>query len=310
MGLSQNLYFMSLVGGTAGLLSWALTKTLLALVDLAGWLDFVSAALLGCFIGALTLAFVDHTAGSQFNWRWVFSGAAIGLMAGLCGEIVSLPIHASLIGPFPVFARSLEWMLVGSFIGLGLGLRWVSVNRMRLAHAFVGGLLGGAVGGVFFASLGSYYPDFSEALGFIVVGLGISFGVAFAPIFLREGLLQFISSSDPRAQSQFGHSRKQWELQEGDVYLVGSENPATSRIYIKDSEIAPLHARVFGKTGRYFLERHPEIRSQSGIARFKLFVRNSDKSYRPVPSAYELKDNDDIVMGGTTLRFLTRKRSK
>jgi hypothetical protein len=312
MSLYQSLYFMSLAGGMAGLLSWALSKLFSAFITSAG-ADFVSAALLGLFIGALTIALADRPAGVRVNVPWVIWGALIGLIAGLLGVATNLPIRNNLVEDHPILARTMTWMLVGSFVGLGLGLRWIRVNPARLAHAFTGGLCGGLLGGFLFATVARHLPDFGEALDYILVGAGICFGVAFAPILLRQGLLQFISSGDPRAQSKLGRSRKQWELQEGDIYVIGAQNPSFAEtryrpdieIFIPDSAMATRHARLFVKEGRYYLERHPEIRGQAAVARYVLRVRG-----RGVSSTQELKDNDDIVVGRTTLKFLTRKKAE
>src|SRR5262249_55753697 len=147
----------------------------------------------------------------------------IGLCAGLAGGLLQIPITRNLASS-PLLTRLISWMLVGSFIGLGLGLRWIHVNKARAAHAYIGGLLGGALGALVFANLGSRIPDLPHAISFILVGVGICFGVTLAPILLRDGVLQFVSSGDARAQMKFGKARKEWELQQGDSYTIGSRS--------------------------------------------------------------------------------------
>jgi len=311
MSLYQSLYFMSLAGGMAGLLSWALSSVICYFIPISNAADFVSPALLGCLIGAFTVAFADRWSGIRASVKWIFLGSLIGLAAGSVGAGVSFLIRDRFAEQQPILARTITWMLVGSFVGLGLGLRWMRVNPARMAHAFTGGLCGALIGGLLFATVGDSIPDFTEAMGYILVGAGICFGVAFAPILLRQGLLQFVSSGDPRAQSKLGRNRKQWELQEGDVYIIGNRSPGTGEtrygrdieISIPDSAMAGRHARLFLKDGRYYLERHPEIRGSAGVARYVLRVRG-----KSVSTTYELKDSDDIVAGRTTLRFLTRKK--
>ena len=78
MSLYQTLYFMSLVGGIAGLLSWALVTLVSALIvnqTLFALSDVISATLLGGFIGAFTVAFSDRWAGNRGVPRWIVSGA-------------------------------------------------------------------------------------------------------------------------------------------------------------------------------------------------------------------------------------------
>jgi hypothetical protein len=241
--------------------------------------------------------------------RWIVSGTLIGLFAGAIAGFADIPVTNRLSATSPLAARLISWMLAGSLIGLGLGLRWIHVNRMRAAHAYVGGLFGGLLGGSIFAVVGSRVPDLSQAVGFIVVGIGICFGVTFAPILLRDGLLQFISSGDPRAQMKFGHSKKEWELQQGDSYTIGSRSQDSGltkyrpdiEIFIPDAAIASCHAILFGKDGRFYVARHPEAGGQAGLARYVLRVRG-----KTVTNSQELFNADDVLIGRTALKFVTR----
>ena len=146
-----------------------------------------------------------------------------------------------------------------------------------------------------FAALGSRIPDLSPAIAFVVTGVGICFGITLAPILLRDGAIRFISSGDPRAQSKFGHSQKEWEIADGDTYMIG--------IFIPDAAIAGRHATLFGRERRFYVARHPDIGGEAGMARYVLRVRG-----RTVESTMELRDNDDILVGRTALKFITRKK--
>lgn len=316
MSLDQNLYFMSLVGGMAGLLSWALATLVISLIGIQQtpwWSDLISAIVLGGFIGGLTVGFSDRWSGNRVLARWIVSGALIGMSAGLIAGLIQIPITRRLAENYPILARLITWTIAGSLIGFGLGLRWISVNRLRAAHALVGGLIGGASGGAIFAGLGNSIPDLSLALGFVFTGVGISFGITFAPILLRDGLIQFVSSSDPRAQSKFGRSRKQWEVQDGDSYLIGSQTQGSSQtryrpeieIFIPDAAIAPRHARLYGKEGRFYLARHNDAAGQAGLARYVLRVGG-----RTVSGFQELHDSDDIMIGRTALNFVAKRKGR
>lgn len=312
MSLYQTLYFMSLAGGFAGLVSWALTALLSATVlsNRPALADVTAAALLGLIIGLLTVAFSDRWSGNRVVARYVLAGGAIGFVAGLLGGLAMIPITENLGAQLPFLARLLSWMLTGSLIGLGLGLRWVMANRMRVVHACLGGLVGGAVGGSLFHVLGSRVPDLTQALGFVLVGVGICFGVTLAPILLRDGLLKFVSSGDARAQAKFGRSGKEWEVRQGDTLLIGSQPLDLNRtayavgvqVFIPDAAIAPRHAILFGKEGRFYIARHPDINNPQGLARYVLRVRG-----RTVTTSQELKAGDDILIGRTAIRFMTKK---
>lgn len=313
MSLYQTLYFMSLVGGMSGLFSWGIVRLLEAsLTSHSGpWVsDVIATTVLGALIGGLTVAFSDRYSGNRVLPRWIISGTLIGMTAGAIAGFVDIPITNRLAPSSPLASVLISWMIAGSMIGLGLGLRWIHVNRMRVAHAYVGGLLGGLLGGSIFAWIGSRVLDLSQAVGFIVVGIGICFGVTFAPILLRDGVLQFVSSGDPRAQMKFGHSKKEWELQQGDSYTIGSKSQDSGltryrpeiEIFIPDAAIAPCHAILFGREGRFYVARHPEAGGQAGLARYVLRVRG-----KTVTNSQELFSADDILIGRTALKFVARR---
>jgi hypothetical protein len=148
-------------------------------------------------------------------------------------------------------------------------------------------------------------------LSFVLTGVGISLGITLAPILLRDAVLEFVSSADPRAQGKFGKTRKQWELQDGDSYVVGSERESAAQtryrpaveIYIPDASIAPRHAKLYAKEGRFYIARHPDVGGQAGLARFLLRVRG-----KTIATSMELRDSDDILIGRTALVFSARAK--
>jgi len=311
MSLYQTLYYMSVTGGMAGLFAWALQAVVAAIVtgDGAAWLpDFAAACVLGLLIGSLTVTFSERLSSSRVGVRTVAAGGAIGLAAGVASGF-GMAWITHVLAAQPLLARLLSWILTGGLIGLALGLRWVKANRMRVAHACVGGLIGGAMGGALFHALGSRVPDLTQAIGFVLIGLGICFGVTLAPILLRDGLLRFVSSGDARAQAKLGRAGKEWEIQQGDSCLVGSEAVDLQKtrfavglqVFIPDAAIAPRHAVLFGQDGRFFVARHGDINNQAGLARYVLRVRG-----KTVTTSQELRDGDDILIGRTAVKFIAR----
>ena len=310
MNIYQTLYFMSLAGGMAGLLAWA-SQALLVLLIPAGaptWASAViAAALLGGFIGGFTVAFDEKWAGNRLQARWIAMGSVIGIGAGMLSGALHLPLRAALPGALAL-GTVLGWMISGALIGAGLGARWISVNRARLAHGMVGGMCGGFLGGMVFGTMSQWLPGISQAFAFVLTGAGISFGIAFAPIFLRDGVLRFVNSGDPRAFSKLG--KKEWSIQEGDSYVLGSQSADLSKttygrevdIYLPDGSVAPRHARIYGKDGRFYVTRHPDIMSEAGLRRFILKAQN-----RSIVSSCELHDQALIILGRTTLMFAAKK---
>ncbi len=109
-----------------------------------------------------------------------------------------------------------------------------------------------------------------------------------------------MSSGDARAQSKFGRAHKEWEIQQGDSYVIGSQSQDLSKsryrpeidIFIPDAGIAARHAILLGKAGRFYLARHPNSADQASMARYQLRVRG-----KTVVSSQELRDSDDILVG-------------
>jgi len=311
MNIYQTLYFMSLAGATAGLLAWACQALLVLLIPAGSpaWPAAVmAAALLGGFIGGFTVAFDDKWTGNRIQARWVLMGALIGFVAGMLSGGLHLPLRNALPGALPL-GTVLGWMVTGALIGAGLGARWISVNRARLAHGMLGGMCGGFLGGMVFGTLSQWLPGISQAIAFVLTGAGISFGIAFAPVLLRDAMLRFVNSGDPRASSKLG--KKEWTIQEGDSYVLGSQSADMSKtsygrevdIYLPDGSVAPRHARIYGRDGRFFVTRHPDVMSEAGLRRFVLKAQN-----RSITSPYELRDQTLIVLGRTTLMFLAKQK--
>jgi hypothetical protein len=313
MNMFQSLYFMLLVGGVAGLLAWALQGIVISLLPSGAspWLTVITAtALLGGLIGGLTVRFDDKWSGNRIQARWIGAGFLIGLFAGALSGVFHLPIRRALASD-NLLAVVLGWMLTGWFIGTAIGARWLLVNRARVAHGAIGGMCGGFLGGLIFGTMSNWIPDVSQALAFCLTGAGISFGIAFAPILLRDAAIRFVSSGDPRASSKV--RKREWEIQEGDSYMVGSQSADLNKsrygrevdIYLPDASVAPRHARIYGKDGRFFVIRHPDIMAPADLRRFLLRVQN-----RSVTSATELHDQNLIVLGRTTLMFVARRERK
>ena len=302
---------MSLAGAAGGLGAWGITILIAALIGSNGtvWLsDFIAAAALGALVGGFTMALSDRTPGEGVRTGSVAKGVGVGVVAGIGAGLLQIPISQSLAAQSPMLSRIFSWMITGALIGLGMGLIWVMVNRARMPYAFTGGLIGGVLGGLVFGGLAVSLPGLFQALGFMLAGAGVCFGIGLAPMLLRFGALLFVSSGDARAQSKLGRPRKEWELEQGNSYILGSASPdpgASSRfdnqLFIPDAGIAARHAIVFWRGGRFYIARHAEVASPAGLARFVLRVRG-----KSVSSREELRDADDILVGRTALKFASR----
>jgi hypothetical protein len=171
-------------------------------------------------------------------------------------------------------------------------------------------MCGGFLGGLVFATLSQWLPGISQAVAFVLTGAGISFGIAFAPILLRDAVLRFVNSGDPRASGKLG--KKEWAIQEGDSYLIGSQSADLSKtsygrevdIYLPDASVSARHARIYGRDGRFYVTRHPDVMSEAALRRYVLKAQN-----KSITAPYELRDQTLIVIGRTTLMFITKQKA-
>jgi hypothetical protein len=319
MNLKQTVYFMALVGALAGLVAWILQ--IWVLDQLTAFKIEVSqetvqvfvTVITGALIGGLTVGFADHWTAERVVAHWVAAGAVLGAIAGAASSLLYGPMlrimQASSSSPAALLGRPLTWLVTGGLIGLVTGLRWFKINRLRAIHALLGGLIGGGVGGVLFTFLGEV--DFFQALAYMVTGTGITLGVTLAPVLMRDGVLQFISSADARAQNKYGSPQQEWVIQEGDRFVIGSQGTERGMtmyarpvdVYIPDALIGRRHAVLFAKNKRFYIQHHSDNIGPQGQALTVLQVNRSN-----VATTRELRSGDDLLLGQTLLRFYSRKQ--
>jgi hypothetical protein len=266
----QTVYYMALMGGIAGLACWGIVSWIPDLATVGGSvLDVINMAVLGGFIGGLTVGCHDHWLADRVVGRWVLMGIAVGMVAGVVGGLIhSAMSQPPLTGRLPLLSRALSWMIAGWLIGLGVSLRWVMINKARVLHGLIGGTFGGLLGGIAFWSLKGVSAEISQLLGFALTGISITGGVSLAPVLLRQGVLEFVSSGDPSVLETYGRSHQRWEIHDDGKYVIGSVGARPlhpvltldTQIFIPDKLVAPRHAILISNTGRYYIEPHPELR--------------------------------------------------
>jgi hypothetical protein len=261
--LKQTVYFMTLVGGIAGLGCWFVVS----LIQDYLISDIINMTILGGFIGGLTVGFNDHWLGDRVVLRWVLMGILIGTLAGFAGGLIQSLIDTALGEKFPLLSRTLSWTIVGSLIGFSISVRWLSINKRRVLHGLIGGMVGGLFGGLAFWVLKTSLADISQALGFILTGMGITCGISLAPILLRQGMIEFVNSGDRAVLEKYSQSGKQWEIHDGGRYIIGSLSAGSTRtaftpevnIFIPDEMVEQRHALLISKARKYFIEPHAEL---------------------------------------------------
>jgi hypothetical protein len=313
MSFYKNIYFATLAGAMAGLITWGASSLLLIGLGVRQQIWTSDAAVV--FVLAFLLAYAvftytDVANGRRIRWSSLGWAALLGIGSAVLAVLVIWLLQARIQMESPALFRLAAWALAGSLIGMGIGLRWVMSHRARVLHTYAGGLAGGLAGGMIFTFIGPHSPELCQAFGLMLTGAGTGFGSALSPMLTRDGAVQFISSGDARAQSKFGRTGKQWLLGLGESYVLG--NAATSDtgsrfqqgadIFVPDTLLSPRHAVLFSKDGRYFIARHPDAGGPAGIAKYVRRVRG-----KTVTTSQELHASDDILVGRTALRFITNK---
>ena len=317
----DTVYFMMLVGGIAGLCCWATTTWTADYLTLrqeaTPLLLTLWTTIMGALIGGMTVGFADARSADRVVARWLVAGLLLGTVAGALSGLLYMPIQLNVVaaglgGALDTAARTALWAIAGCLIGLAAGLRWYAVNPARAVHAALGGILGGTAGGMVFQYTAHVHEVFA-ALAFILVGMGISLGVALAPVLARDGVLQFVRSGDPLTQDKYGRQQQQWPVQDGDRLIIGNEGAGMAttlyarnvHVFMPDATMAPRHAILFERNKRFYVQPHPENIGNDGRVDAPLTIGATE-----IGDTRELRHGDDIRMGQTVFRFFLTKAQR
>jgi hypothetical protein len=269
----QTIWEMALIGALAGVICWFIWSLLqIPLAIDVEYYDMIAFTLLGALIGGLSVGVNDRRLGDAIVPLWILIGVVGGAGAGAAGGWIARFLRAAMIDS-GFAADVLSWLIAGALIGFGISLRWWKVNRSRVFNGLLGGMAGGVVGGLAYLTLANLIGGGnSQAIGMALAGLGITTFISLAPILTRQGVLEFVNSSDASTQKRYKQSRKQWEIHNGEKYVIGRLSASQSttmlspelQIYIPDSLVEPRHAILISRDRRFFIEPHPSITLTAG----------------------------------------------
>lgn len=313
MSVYRGLYFATLAGACGGVAAWSAAMLLSVALHATQlfWLpDALQLLCFGLAVGVVVYLQLDRAQLGKVRWSSVGYGLLFGGLGALVAAALAVALQHSVAPSSPILFRLAVWTICFSLISFSLGLRWARTNRPRVLHTYVGGLCGGLLGGLFFVFFAPHLTAGTSLCGLILAGAGTSFGAGIAPVLIKDGMMRFISSGDARAQNKLGKIGKFWELDAQESYVVGSATTSQgggvfqqgADIWLPDSSIAPRHAVLFSKEGRYFIARHPDASGQEGIAKYVLRIKG-----KTVLSSQELHPSDDLLIGRTALRFESRR---
>jgi hypothetical protein len=269
----QTIWEMALIGALAGVICWFIWSLLqIPLAIDVEYYDMIAFTLLGALIGGLSVGVNDRRLGDAIVPLWILIGVVCGAVAGAAGGWIARFIRSAMIDA-SFAADVLSWLIAGALIGFGISFRWWRVNRSRVFNGLLGGMAGGVVGGLAYLLLANLIGGGnSQAIGMALAGLGITTFISLAPILTRQGVLEFVNSSDAATQKRYKQSRKQWDIHNGEKYVIGRLSASQSttmlspelQIYVPDSLVEPRHAILISRDRRFYIEPHPSITLTAG----------------------------------------------
>jgi hypothetical protein len=227
----KGAYAAAVSGMTGALLAWLVVSTITDLSDALptyARLDLAVGGMLGAFAGA----FVGGSDALRTRAS-VPLGALYGFALGLAGGVVGGAAGAGLGGVlaprltpsgFPV-VRILAWTVLGTAIGLTLGMRWWQNDERRTADGAGYGAVAGVIAGAVYSLPGP--SEFWQALAFAMVGAGIGAGVC-APSLRRSVAILELERS---GRARIGLTRlREWGLSSGASVALERDGSAVASV--------------------------------------------------------------------------------
>jgi hypothetical protein len=218
-----------------------------------------------------------------------------GITSTIAVSFMRTPVQEVQPGEFPLkgmsffifmCGRALAWSIVSMGAGMGMG---IALKSKKLAlNGFVGAMIGGLVGGLFFDPISRFLTSaddgaLSRAVGTVAVGLFVGLFIGIFENVTKEAW--FLMLKGPLTGKQFIIFRN--------PMLIGS-SPKSDIYLFKDPDIAAKHASVIKSGNKYILQ---DEGSDKGT-----FVngRRIDK--------YVLQTSDTIVIGEAVLRYSEKSK--
>jgi hypothetical protein len=214
-------------------------------------------------------------------------GAGIGVVAGFLGGFVAQALYGALLSdnptnPVNILVRGLAWAILGSLVGLGLGIRG---GAKTILNGLLGGAGGGFIAGAIFQILNLYVirsGDWSlRMVGFTVTGIGIGLGIGLVTRVRRDAWIVF--SGGPMRGKEF-------ILQAAET-RIGSDYHC-DMVLVKDQSVAPVHA--------LFVRQANGTTSVVPQSQAPIFVNGA-----PTQGAL-LRSGDSVAIGASTLSYQER----
>jgi uncharacterized membrane protein YeaQ/YmgE (transglycosylase-associated protein family) len=274
--------------------------------------SFLQLVTFGCVLGAtigLSIAAYDGLASRSF--KRAFMRGVVGIALGAVAGAVAMPASQSLYvylmrtrsaGALWAFAMSiLCWMLFGGLIGF-----IESVHKGTQSwKAFLGGVIGGIVGGATYQTAMSWHWENNDqnmrqiflALSLAVLGGAIGASVVFVTTSLRQAFVEILNGKrigDQDDLTKHVVRRKGDRTKPG---LIGSDDWSANVYLPGDKGVVPHHAQISFINGAPTLEVLPEaLKNSTTLVNGKSVT------------VCVLKDGDHLQVGSTNLIYHQKRK--
>jgi hypothetical protein len=166
------IYYTAVLGALGGLLGWWAVGSF----ELSHWNIWLAYPIIGAGLGLFIGGGVASADGAVVKraparaLRDGLAGALAGAVAGLLGLLIAELSFLVIGGGFA--GRTLGWMLLGGFLGLAEGL--LRRHPLRARYGAIGGLAGGAVGGLIYEALTQAFLAQSGPTQVVVGAVGLT----------------------------------------------------------------------------------------------------------------------------------------
>jgi hypothetical protein len=314
----HKLYYMSLLGGIAGLTAWTIGIWLPHLWKHAqqghAVLECVHFAVIAVTMVGFFAAFFQYQVGRKIGSLRFLAALAGGLMAGLLSYYVMVKSRAQFSASAYVWIFTLSWAVNGAFIGLFTGIIRYGLRILRITLSMLGGFIGGAIGAAVLLLCGSYLPYLAHSAGLVFTGSGIALCSAVIVESRVRGRLKYEDSEQQAVRHDLanGGGPGVWPLLSTDRLLLGNKdkpgrysNPDVY-VHIPDIFLQKNHLWIVGTKGEFYLRAHNDNVDPSG--RFMNIAVWDDGAgrYIEIQKEAKLTHGMRIKVGQTYLRFLLK----
>jgi len=244
MSRITRFYTYGILGAIGGLIGWQISNILgLSFTNNFMISEVVIGAILGGVIG-LMIGFGEGIATGSFLFG--LKKSLLSALLGAVGGAIALPVAEGVflfIGG-QVWSRPIGWAIFGLLTGLATGI----TGGAQLWKGGLGGLIGGAFGGVLLEAARTMFADplMGKAAGLMLLGLSVGIFIALI-VFVLSRVWFEVTNGKMRGMEFI---LDKFLGKESFPAMIGS-SPLKSDVVLTDPGIDPQHAILKGE-GTYF----------------------------------------------------------